>query len=419
MLAETIDQDSLAKQLAEARPNLPGFTQLDTDALSDGGLTHALVASERLMRFAAWFQARVLGVLAGQRSRYYGLEAGAIEAEVAAVTRWAPSVIRDRLDTAEALLTRFPETLALLCAGEIAWLQAVALVEITGELEREAARQVQERVLSRMPGQALAATRKALRRAVLAADPQSAARRHAAAATRRRVSMRVEEDAMATVELYTTAPTAAAVMAAVNAHATKRIPGDPRSADQRRADAFARLVLAGAGVRPSETQGPAALVHVTVGIGTLLGVDEQPGELAGYGPIDAVQARALSFAPGSVWRRLITKSDGSLLRVDAGTYRPSASVARLVRERDRACVFPGCSMPAARCDLDHITPFNHADPAAGGASAPENLHALCRRHHRLKTAGRWTPVRESDGATTWTSATGHVYRTSPPRYSAA
>ncbi len=51
--------------------------------------------------------------------------------------------------------------------------------------------------------------------------------------------------------------------------------------------------------------------------------------------------------------------------------------------RDHHCVFPHCTRPAERCDLDHIEP--HAD---SGVTCPCNLAPLCRGHHRLKTAGR-------------------------------
>jgi hypothetical protein len=32
----------------------------------------------------------------------------------------------------------------------------------------------------------------------------------------------------------------------------------------------------------------------------------------------------------------------------------------------------------------------HTQPAAGRLTASDNLAALCRRHHRLKTHGRWS-----------------------------
>ncbi len=76
--------------------------------------------------------------------------------------------------------------------------------------------------------------------------------------------------------------------------------------------------------------------------------------------------------------------------------------------RDHTCVFPGCTAPARACDIDHIVPFDHAQPARGGPTATENLACLCRRHHRLKTTGRVSYRMTSPGAFAWdlgTSAT--------------
>ena len=106
---------------------------------------------------------------------------------------------------------------------------------------------------------------------------------------------------------------------------------------------------------------------------------------------------------------MLTAPDGTLLHAEARTYRPTASVDRLVRLRDRHCTFPGCAMPAARCDLDHITPYKHHQPEAGGATVPQNLHALCRRHHRLKSAGTWNVTRGREGEVVWSAPTGHRY----------
>ena len=49
------------------------------------------------------------------------------------------------------------------------------------------------------------------------------------------------------------------------------------------------------------------------------------------------------------------------------------------------CVFPFCTMPSARADLDHIDSYRN-----GGATTPHNLAPLCRHHHRLKTHTGWT-----------------------------
>src|SRR5262249_15747718 len=102
------------------------------------------------------------------------------------------------------------------------------------------------------------------------------------------------------------------------------------------------------------------------------------------------------------------------------TYRPTAAVDRFVRARDRHCAFPGCAQPAHRCDLDHVTPFQHQNPQAGGLTEPGNLHALCRRHHRLKTPGPCSVPRHAPPDTPpWTSRTGHTYTTTPAPYPTA
>ncbi|WP_231740233.1 MULTISPECIES: HNH endonuclease signature motif containing protein [unclassified Mycobacterium] len=90
-------------------------------------------------------------------------------------------------------------------------------------------------------------------------------------------------------------------------------------------------------------------------------------------------------------------------------YRPSAALARFVRARDLSCRFPGCTMPAQFCDIDHVIPY----PA--GPTHPSNLACLCRKHHLLKTfwTGDWALQLSPDGAATWTSPTGHTYTTHP------
>uniref|UniRef100_UPI00048A3EC9 HNH endonuclease signature motif containing protein n=1 Tax=Rhodococcus sp. UNC363MFTsu5.1 TaxID=1449069 RepID=UPI00048A3EC9 len=67
------------------------------------------------------------------------------------------------------------------------------------------------------------------------------------------------------------------------------------------------------------------------------------------------------------------------------TYRPDAATIALVHARDGHCRFPGCTRPAAGCQLDHIIEYRAHDPIAGGWTIPGNLHCLCRYHHQLKT----------------------------------
>ncbi|WP_299050640.1 HNH endonuclease signature motif containing protein [uncultured Nocardioides sp.] len=85
-------------------------------------------------------------------------------------------------------------------------------------------------------------------------------------------------------------------------------------------------------------------------------------------------------------------------------YRIPAHLDRLVRLRDRHCVFPWCQRPAEACDLDHTVPHG-----SGGETCAANLAPLCRYHHRLKTHGRWRYRHLHPGLYEWTSPHRETY----------
>jgi len=202
--------------------------------------------------------------------------------------------------------------------------------------------------------------------------------------------------------------------------------------DRQRRGGLLSLVRLPAGVRVN--------LDVTVALSTLTGRDDLSARLAGLGVITADTARTLAQAAGTV--RLLTINDpagplpngsppgtgsvdalprslggihhhspdcGTVLDFGRAVYRPPAAVADRVHTRDARCRFPGCAMPAARCDVDHRTPWD-----AGGATCPCNLDALCRYHHRIKTFTTWTAVRDHHTNTlTWTSPLGRVHTDRP------
>jgi hypothetical protein len=256
-----------------------------------------------------------------------------------------------------------------------------------------------------------AATGQALRRAVRRVDPGGARRRHEAANGERHVGQYAQFDGMATVAARLPAEQAVHAMAVIDAHAreARKQSCDGRTLEQARADSFYTLVTGNAGGCPP------AVITVTVGIDTLLGIDEEPGQLERHGPITPDTVRRLAAGQDALWRRLLTEPDSGLaVKGDPHSYRPTAEVRRLVSARDRHCAFPGCAMPATRTDLDHIVPFNHQNPEHGGLTVPENLQALCRHHHGLKTRGEWN-VRLSETSSTatpttiWTAPSGREY----------
>jgi len=366
---------------------------------------------ERGAQAVAAARYRALAVLA--RDAVYG--GGAVQeaaVEVACALRISARSAEGRVAEARVLERVFPEALNELAAGRVQVAQVRALIEATCALDDAAPRDVQERVLGRMSEQTPATTRKALSRAVLKADPDGAARRHEAARRDRRVAHYPEADGMGTVCATLAAEQAVHAMAVIDAHAraARQHSDDQRTLEQARADSFYHLVTGNAGAYPP------AVVTVTVGVDTLLGIDQEPGELAGYGAVTAQTARALAAGDDAVWRRLLTEPEsGLVVKTDPRTYRPTAEVRRQVSARDGHCTFPGCAMPASRTDLDHVVAFNHQRPERGGLTTVENLQALCRRHHQLKTHGGWSVRLSETGVTTtpatiWTAPSGRHYQ---------
>jgi hypothetical protein len=169
-------------------------------------------------------------------------------------------------------------------------------------------------------------------------------------------------------------------------------------------------------VRPIRVTPTRPVVRVTIPATALLGLDDSPGELAGFGPIPAETARLI--ATDATWQRLLTDPvTGILTDYSTTTYQPGKILRTAIETRDATCTFLGCDTPASRCDLDHITPFDHdrTDTNTGrGQTNAHNLHALCRKHHLLKTHAGWGIVRDPDtGITTWTTPTGRTH-TRPP-----
>ncbi|WP_107771444.1 HNH endonuclease [Nocardioides sediminis] len=97
-------------------------------------------------------------------------------------------------------------------------------------------------------------------------------------------------------------------------------------------------------------------------------------------------------------------------RLETKGYTPTAAMRDYVIVRDGTCVFPWCGRNARLGDIDHIVPYDHDHPDRGGQTSTDNLAALCRRHHRLKTKGRWRYRMTEPGVFDWTSPLGWTYR---------
>jgi hypothetical protein len=188
--------------------------------------------------------------------------------------------------------------------------------------------------------------------------------------------------------------------------------------------------------------GRAVTVNLTLPLATYLGLAQDPGQLDGYGPVAAGLARQIiadtargagTGLAGMTWRCVVVDDvHGTVLGVGAPIrvpkHDPPPRLADLVHTSEPICCFPGCRVRARDCDLDHRMPFDPADPAGqrgGGVTCSCNLQPLCRKHHRLKTAGligvrvlTGNKVEPGEpgvvpGTLEFTTATGLRYRRAP------
>ncbi len=330
-----------------------------------------------------------------------------------------------RVGDAWSLCTRLPATLAAMESGRITLAKARIVDAETLNLSGEHTAAVEAQVLAKAAKQTPGQLRAATRRAVLSADPAAAQKRAERARRERGVRMWPEPDGMATLSAYLPAGDAVGVYAVLDEYARQAgFAGDERSMEARRGDALVDLVLGPIGFC-SEGTSPAGCrcecgrcrrgggvdVRVTIPYTALLGADDQPGDLAGFGPIPAAVARDL--AAGGTWRRILTDpASGRPLDYGTTRYRPPAHLAGLVITRDQTCQFPGCRVPAHRCDIDHGVAH---DPDTGtGPTSEVNLGPKCRRHHQIKQTPGWSVIHHPDGCTTWATPSGHVYHSQPP-----
>lgn len=150
-------------------------------------------------------------------------------------------------------------------------------------------------------------------------------------------------------------------------------------------------------------------LQVVIDLATLLGLAEHPAMIGGQ-PIPAQIARELAGSCGSLRRIVTDPVDGHLLDYGTRVYLPQALRA-FVAARDGTCRSPGCGQPAARCQLDHVTPF------PDGPSSTANGRMACKRDHDLKTRGAITVhADDPDGSTTWRTRHGQRGTTEPRPY---
>lgn len=328
--------------------------------------------------------------------------------EVGAALTLSPTAARNRVELARSL-GRLPATRFALASGRIDLTRARAVVDAVTGLPDGIAAAVEAQVIDRAATQTAAALKATLRRAVIRADPAAAEARRKVKVRERGVWREALDDGMARLEWTAPVEQVEATFtwltaAARVAQAGDRAAGGPvRSLDQCRSDVLADLgehALASQDL--PRQQGRRPQIGVVVPASTLLGLDDEPGELIGVGPLHASVVRHL--AGDGTWRRLLTDPvTGALTSLSTERYEPSQEIRDAVVTRDQTCTGLGCRARAERCDLDHRVPYPK------GPTAATNLDPACRGWHRVKTVTDTTVLADGAGGLWITLPSGRRY----------
>jgi hypothetical protein len=425
---------------------LVALVKIDPMKLTPSGRVDYLAALEKQ---GAWLQSllqvAIVAVAGSQPSADAGNFSGVDDPqreEIASALNLAPVTAQSRIDVARVLTQHLPATCLALANGEISSAQATVIARESSALLR---RGIDPDQLKYLEATAIAysefhtpsqVTHK-VRSIVAKMAPEEFEVEVAQAAQGRRVIFTPQPYGMAQILALLPAAEAQIIWLAIDKLArvnrdnrdnrdnreegvanvsvrseSKDLPNfileqiEPLSLDQLRADAL--TTIAQRFLAESENQnlahGRPVTLNLTLDLPTLLGLQENPGILAGYGEIPASVARLL--ATDAKWKRFISDPiSGNLLDFGRLTYQPPQQLVDFIVARDRRCRFPGCRQPARVCDIDHAIPWEE-----GGQTSKENLGLLCRRHHRMKTHGGWGLTANSDGSCDWVSPKGQGFR---------
>ena len=182
----------------------------------------------------------------------------------------------------------------------------------------------------------------------------------------------------------------------------------PRTAAQRRADAFAKVHTYAARALAAEG-GPTVTTDVLIDDETF---ERETRKLAGedVGPDDPTRddyicatmtgsllprKRAVSEALLGYLRRNVIGADS--VTINLGRRRLFTGYARLAAQLNASeCYWPGCHVNVSRCQIDHLTPHSEAHDRGGGLTNPQNAGPACGKHNRHKERG-YTVSRLPDG----------------------
>ncbi len=397
--------------------------QLRTPTAESVGWVQRIGAAARAENRAAAAQLIEIGQLFAYRlSRCSETEDWAVDtmeavaAEVAAGLRISQGLAASRLRYARALGERLPKTGAVFAAGQID-LRAFQTIVFRTDLivDAQVMAAVDELValnVGRWPSMTKARLSGQVDAIVARADADAVRRRKERHADRE-IWIGQDADGISRIDGSMFTIDAHALDRRLSALAATVCAQDPRSREQRRADALGVLAAGGdrlgcrcglpdcaAGARPAAQS---VVIHVIAERATLDGDGGAPAwEVGADGLVTPELVAELAKSA-----KLVPLRHPGDIPPEPG-YVPSKALADFVRCRDLTCRWPGCDQPALNCDLDHTIPY-----AQGGPTHASNLKCYCRTHHLVKTFWGWHDQQLPDGTLILTSPAGHTYVTTP------
>jgi hypothetical protein len=436
-----IPTEILDVEVADLLKAIPGYKVLgelidiNPRMLSASAKVDYLAALDRQESWFYSLKQEALVAIAGEEPNEDGGIFNCVDDEeredVATALRLSPTTAQNRIDVARVLVGHLPNTISALASGEISAAHATVIAKETATairngLSEEGVFRVEQAALAHAEFHTPGQVANKVKTTIAKFSPEDFEEIVERARDSRRVSCYPEADGMATVVAILPAEDAQTIMKSIEAFIVKRNQEEESctcnlksgssqgcvfhsredaaewsllSADMKRADALTAIASQALGsmadvVRPHRRP---ISISVAIDLPTLLGLAENPGQLAGYGAIPASVARKL--AADGTWQRFISDpTTGNLLDFGREKYIPPQELVDFLLARDRTCRFPGCRRSGQLADIDHAQSWE-----SGGETNPANLGLLCRRHHRMKTHGGWNLTSNPDGSCLWRS----------------
>ena len=436
-----IPTEILDVEVADLLKATPGYKvlgeliEINPRMLSASAKVDYLAALDRQESWFCALKQEALVAIAGEEPHEDGGIFNCVDDEeredVATALRLSPTTAQNRIDVARVLVGHLPNTISALASGEISAAHATVIAKETATairngLSEEGVFRVEQAALAHAEFHTPGQVANKVKTTIAKFSPEDFEEIVERARDSRRVSCYPEADGMATVVAILPAEDAQMVMKSIEAFIVKRNQEEESctcnlksgsskgcvfhsredaaewsllSANMKRADALTFIASQALSsmadvVRPHRR--PVA-VSVAIDLPTVLGLADNPGQLAGYGAIPASVARKL--AADGAWQRFISDPiTGNLLDFGREKYIPPQELVDFLLARDRTCRFPGCGRSGQLADIDHAQSWE-----SGGETNPANLGLLCRRHHRMKTHGGWNLTSNPDGSCLWRS----------------